>query len=554
MARDPFGRAVSAVLFLPDRNSLFHLIDGEPRGGKCLRPMRRGRGDDHRHLAQFEDAVTVEDGKPYSRHRGMHESGHLRHSLLDGFLVSLVFQALHPLVAVRVVAHGTDEHAHAARAVMSDVTHRLVDGEGPGLQPKQVHGWIVRPSRPWGARSYSRSMSDRPSIWAPRPGQPRPPSSQAGGLIRPLGAVPSPAREAEEPALQTSRLGLAVALGALAGTISAVVIILLLSALGVSRRTETVVQREQGTPVSDPRAESNVVEIARRVRPAIVTVNVGRAGLEGNGSGVIIRSDGYVVTNHHVIEGVGSVQVELASGKSYSARIVGSDAETDIAVVKIDAPNLSVAPLGSAKDLEVGQLAVAIGSPLGLAGGPSVTVGVISALGRTVESGGGKDLLDMIQTDAPIAPGSSGGALLDERGAVVGITTAIALSGVGAEDLSFATPIDIARRVADQIIATGSVVHPLIGIQGRSVTPDRAQELGVDGGAEVTAVQPGTPAEDAGLRPGDVIVRFDGQPVTGIERLVVGLRSRSPGDTVELSVRRGARDLVLRITLGERAG
>jgi serine protease Do len=314
-------------------------------------------------------------------------------------------------------------------------------------------------------------------------------------------------------------------------------------------------QPQQQPPAAAPGIQGTVPDIARRVRPAIVTINVMALSGAASGSGVIFRSDGYLITNDHVVEGASSLSVELASGKSYTGRVIGSDQETDIAVVKIDAGELPIAALGSTKNLEVGQLAIAIGSPLGLAGGPSVTVGVISALGRkvTVNRGGasGKDLLDMVQTDAPIAQGSSGGALVNGNGAVVGITTAVAVTG--AEGFGFATPIDIAKRVAEQIITTGKVVHPLIGIQGHTISQDQAGQLGVDGGAEVTGIDPGTPAESAGLRPGDIIVSFDGQPLRSMDELIVGLRSHNPGDTVSLSVVRDGEHVAIRITLAGRS-
>src|SRR5437667_282746 len=181
---------------------------------------------------------------------------------------------------------------------------------------------------------------------------------------------------------------------------------------------------------------------------------------------------------------------------------------------------------GSVADLKVGQPAIAIGSPLGLAGGPSVTVGVVSALHRRIEARSGPPLLDMIQTDAPISPGSSGGALLDADGAVIGITTAVAVSEVGAEGLGFATPIDLARSAAEQLIATGKVVHVWLGVAGTDLDPDTAGDLHIDGGALVGQVVDGSPAAKAGLTARDVIVAVDGKTVTTMGALVVELRRR----------------------------
>lgn len=368
----------------------------------------------------------------------------------------------------------------------------------------------------------------------------------------PGGRAPTAPLEETAPRARARLLPVA-AVGAGAGALAAALVLVLLLATGVLQSRIRVLEREQ-VPAAGPTAQGTIVDIARRAQPAIVTMHVQTATGGASGSGVIIRSDGYVITNNHVTQGANQLSVELASGKSYPAGIVGADAETDIAVVKIDAgKELPVATLGSAKGLEVGQLGVAIGSPLGLTGGPSVTVGVISALGRTVQTrSGGTPLLDMVQTDAPISPGSSGGALLNDRGAVIGITTAIAVSEVGAEGLGFATPIDIAKRVADQIINTGKVVHPLIGIEGRTLSQDDADQLGVEGGAQVTRVQAGTPAETTGVRTGDAIISFDGQAVKNFDSLIVGLRAHAPGDTVEFVILRNGARMTVRLTLGAR--
>ena len=309
---------------------------------------------------------------------------------------------------------------------------------------------------------------------------------------------------------------------------------------GLDRGTiERVVERE-GVPVRGVSVPGNsVVEIAQRARPAITQVRVGGNEGEGSGSGVLFRSDGHVLTNFHVIDGADSVKVVVDNGRELSARVVGSDPETDVAVLKVDGGPFPVASLGTAAELHVGQSAIAIGSPLGLVGGPSVTVGVVSALHRRLDTRRGPPLLDMIQTDAPISPGSSGGALLDADGSVIGLTTAVATTE-GAQGLGFATPIDVARSTADQLISTGKVVHVWMGIQGTDVDPTTARELGIDGGAIVSGVVKGSPAEQAGLVARDVIVGVDGHPVSTMGALVVALRTRQPGDTVGLDIRRGS--------------
>jgi S1-C subfamily serine protease len=322
---------------------------------------------------------------------------------------------------------------------------------------------------------------------------------------------------------------------------------------GLDRGTvERVVERE-GIPVrtvSVPSSDS-VVDIAQRARPAITQVRVeGKEG-EGSGSGVLFRSDGHVLTNFHVIDGADSVKVVIDTGRELTARVVGSDPETDVAVVKVDGGPFPVASLGTAADLRVGQSAIAIGSPLGLVGGPSVTVGVVSALHRRLDTRSGAPLLDMIQTDAPISPGSSGGALLDAGGSVIGLTTAVAASD-GAQGLGFATPIDVARSAADQLIATGKVVHVWMGIQGTDVDPTTMKDLGIEGGALVSGVVKGSPAATAGVTTRDVIVGVDGQSVATMGALVVLLRARKPGDTVGLDVRRGAQHVRVPVRLADR--
>ena len=215
--------------------------------------------------------------------------------------------------------------------------------------------------------------------------------------------------------------------------------------------------------------------------------------------------------------------------------------------------DLPVAVLGSATDLQSGQAAIAIGSPLGPAGGPSVTVGVISALGRRVSSSDGVELHDMIQTDAPTAAGSSGGALCDGSGSVIGMTTAISTStDPGANALGYAIPVDIVRAVADDIIATGSARHSWLGVEGADLDATNAKDIGVSGGAKVTKVVDNSPASLAGLQSDDVITALDGSKVTSMSAFVVALRGHHPGDSITLEILRGTAPQTMTITLGEK--
>lgn len=324
---------------------------------------------------------------------------------------------------------------------------------------------------------------------------------------------------------------------------------------------ETVV-REMVAPAFAPSSQGDpgslggddaVVRIAADAGPAVVRIEV-VGDQDGTGSGVLFRDDGHVLTNAHVVDEADRIMVVLSDGSSFDAELVGSDEITDIAVVKVarTAP-FPIAVFGTATNLAVGQPTIAIGSPLGLIGGSSVTTGVVSALGREVDSREGPPLLDMIQTDAAIAPGSSGGALLDMNGAVIGITTAIAVSPVGAEGLGFAVPVDLAVRIGAEIISGGKAVHVWLGIEGRDLDAARAADAGLKGGAEVTDVVRGSPAADAQLERGDVIVALDDQQVRSMAGLVIALRGRSPGDVVLLTVIRDGKVVDLEAALEERA-
>lgn len=344
-------------------------------------------------------------------------------------------------------------------------------------------------------------------------------------------------------------VGLASALAAsLLSTGLAVVAGNLLDAGGTSRGVDTAGLFTQPTLVG---ARADVVTVAERIRPAIVQLKVER-GRTGSGSGVLFRSDGHLLTNAHVVDGATSVMVILSSGRELPARVIGSDAESDTAVVKIDGGPFPVAELGSTTDLKVGQEAIAVGSPLGLTGGPSVTVGVVSALHRSVRTRTGQSLMDMVQTDAPIAPGSSGGALLDAHGKVIGITTALAMTDTGAEGFGFAIPIDAARNVADQIITTGKVVTVWLGVAGSDLDGATALDLNLDGGAMVEEVKADSPAARAGLAPRDVIVRVDNKPVTSMTMLVVAVRSHRPGDVFTVEIVRDKQRHGMTVTVAER--
>lgn len=338
-------------------------------------------------------------------------------------------------------------------------------------------------------------------------------------------------------------------LGLLSGAIGATLVFGLMALAGLFRPPTVLEERAVPLPAAPAAGEADIPTLAARARPAIVKVEVRSASGESSASGVIFRSDGHVLTNAHVVEGASELTVQTADGERVPGRVVGGDPDTDLAVVKIDGMNMPVVTLGRSTGLRVGETAIAIGSPLGLDGGPSVSVGVISALSRSVRGEDGKPLLDMIQTDASIAPGSSGGALLDMSGAVVGITTAIAIdSRVGGESLGFATPVEVARDVAHQLIDTGHVVHAWLGIEGDDVV---ASGDGTSG-ALVRQVLADSPAEAAGILTGDVITSIGGKPVKSMLMLMVNLRAHSPGDNVVVILTRDGKPAEVRATLTER--
>jgi len=281
---------------------------------------------------------------------------------------------------------------------------------------------------------------------------------------------------------------------------------------------------------------------------------------EGIGSGVIYRDDGYIVTNNHVVEGATELNVAFADGTTEPAQVVGRDPRTEMAVIRVDRNDLPAARFNEDEDLVVGQLAVAIGSPSGFES--TVTAGVISGIGREfpAEFTGGDPaatsaLTDLIQTDAAISPGNSGGALADRDGEVIGINVAyLPPSDTGAVNIGFAIPSDTAASVADQLIETGKVSSAYLGVETTDLSPEDAERFGlpVESGAIVEQVEPGSGADAAGVRRGDIIVRLGDNPIDNAGDLFGALRDYQPGDTVELTVVRDGEELTLEVTLGER--
>jgi serine protease Do len=267
------------------------------------------------------------------------------------------------------------------------------------------------------------------------------------------------------------------------------------------------------------------------------------------GSGVIVSDDGYIVTNNHVIAKADEIKVLLNDGREFTGKIVGTDPKTDIAVIKIDAKNLPVVPWGNSDELEVGEYVLAIGNPFGL--NSTVTMGIVSATGRA--NVGIADYEDFIQTDAAINPGNSGGALVNARGELVGINTAIFSRSGGYMGIGFAVPANMARAVMRSLIETGKVTRGWLGVSIQEITPDLARQFGLEEarGALVSQVLPGTPAAEAGLQAGDVIVAFDGRAIEGPVMLRNVVAQTKVGRTVKVEVVRDKRRRTFEVTISE---
>ncbi len=313
-----------------------------------------------------------------------------------------------------------------------------------------------------------------------------------------------------------------------------------------------------------PRAGTGVVDVVKQVLPAVVNVVSTTTSGTGEGTGFVVRSDGIIVTNFHVVEGATKVSVLTSDPKPkrYGARVIGGDPEADVAVLDVDATGMPTVPLGDSSRLQLGQPVVAIGYALGLQGGPSVTTGVVSSLTRKITvpddrcvacPGGRRIYGNVVQTDAAINPGNSGGPLVNLAGQVVGINTA-GVSAGSAENVGFAIQIDAAKPIIFHAAEHPQAPVAYMGVSSIDASNPQVQfELSppVDRGAAIVGVVPNGPADDAGIRVGDVVVAFDGRPVVGSEQLGEAIRSHRPGDRVSVTVvhQDGSRSTVT-VTLG----
>ena len=312
--------------------------------------------------------------------------------------------------------------------------------------------------------------------------------------------------------------------------------------------TVTVVETRAATGESSPGGSFEAIpEIVDRVEPSLVSVVTD----SGEGSGVVWDDAGTIVTNWHVIEGADDVTVVLLNGSQVDAEVQAATEDFDLAVLRVDREGLPAATFADELP-DVGELAIAMGNPLGFE--QSVTAGIVSGLHRQIPSGGQtRALVDLLQTDAPISPGNSGGALVDGNGEVIGINVAyLPPSQTGAVAIGFAIPAPTVRRVVEQLLRTGRVQQAYLGVVPVQVTPELSDELGVDSGVALESVAPERAAERAGLRPGDVIVRFGSRRVATVEDLFAALRTHRPGERVQVTAVRDGERRTLSVTLDEK--
>jgi putative serine protease PepD len=352
----------------------------------------------------------------------------------------------------------------------------------------------------------------------------------------------------QPPAARKSSKGNAVLIAVLAGSIG--------GALGVNASGGDLFNRVQlvSSTSTIQRAPDSVAGIAQRVLPSVVSISTRSIDGAGTGSGFVIDSNGYILTNNHVISDAaqsgGSIQVSLSDGTFYSAKVIGRDASYDLAVLKISASGLKALQFGDSDAVAVGDSVIAIGSPLGLSG--TVTTGIISAKNRAVtagESNSESSFINALQTDAAINPGNSGGPLVDATGAVIGVNSAIASLGttsqIGSIGLGFAIPINQARKTADQLIKDGVATYPVIGVSLNMNYTENGAQVSTNG----RGILPGGPAQKVGLRGGDVIIEIDGKEIYSPEELIVSIRAKNVGDRVTLGFLRDGVKKTVTLTL-----
>ena len=443
----------------------------------------------------------------------------------------------------------------------------------PGSEPQPDVPWWSQPTGgTWDTPSYvsepAPSGHDAPGFGAaPGPSYPGASSTSAATLWdvpgAPIDTIGRESRERRGPGAG-ALVALAAVIALLAGAAGGAAGYLL-----AEREADNVTVDGANLGAAPARSverpANSIAGVAAAVLPSVVQIKVETAEGGGTGSGFVLDDDGFIVTNNHVVADADSsgVSVSFADGTTADARVVGTSGSYDLAVLKVDATGLDPLPLGNSDSVVVGDPVIAIGSPLGLSG--TVTSGIVSAKDRPVTAGdrSGDDsaYINAIQTDAAINPGNSGGPLVNLDGEVVGVNSAIATVGgsltgqSGNIGVGFAIPINQARRTVEQLIDTGEAQFPIIGASLDGAYEGEGARIASSAAPNGTQpLVPGGPADRAGLQPGDVIVAIDDKPVNDSSELIVAIRSRSPGDTVTLTVRRGADERPIEVTLGSSKG
>ncbi len=467
---------------------------------------------------------------------------------------------------------GPDQGSAPQQAAQSHPAQPQQPAQNPGGQPtvEQPAASQAPPQSAAGPQGEQPAASVPPEYQhryeAPAP--PQGPSGHEPTVVMPGGAGAPPAftaheaPAAEKPRRRPSRTVAGVAAIALLAASAGAGGAALYDVFGAGDASTSPVVSSLDSTSTDAQATSGQVEkVAKAVLPSVVQINVAGGQEAGSGTGIIISSDGDILTNNHVVEAAaqqGTITVAFSDGTTTPAKILGRDPKTDLAVIKVDKNGLTPATFGKSSDLAVGEEVIAIGSPFGLES--TVTSGIVSALNRPVSSSDGTGqnttVFPAVQTDAAINPGNSGGPLVDLSGRVVGINSAIRSGGTtsasaGSIGLGFAIPIDLAKSVADQLVKGETVQHALIGVTVRpAVSSDDITGIG----AEITEVGDGSAGAKAGLEPGDIVTAINGQPVGSSDALVAGIRGYRPGEKVTLTYLRDGKKNEAQVTLDSDGG
>ena len=469
------------------------------------------------------------------------------------------------------MTYDRDEWRRPWRAEELEPAQRPTTATGAGSPPL---GTWARPDGTAGATPVAGVDPTEPIARFPQP-PPEGWDERVAGPGSPAGSVrpPDTTGTVEAPSRPPRRRGgvmlvLGAVLGAVIGTAGTIAVAGLTTTEPTEDAAAVAEQQESEAvqaPSIEPLSEGSIVPaVAEAVTPSVVRIDVragdseepfGRQG--GLGSGVIFSSDGFVLTNHHVIDGADDVEVRLSTGEVLEASVVGSDELNDIAVLEVNEEGLPAVNLRPDDEpIQVGETVVAIGSPFGL--DASVSAGIVSALDREIDLPPEEGTVDVIpgviQTDAAINPGNSGGALVDAQGRLIGINTAILSRSGASQGVGFAVSADQAVRSAEQLIEQGFVRQPLLGIAGTDVDSELAEQfdLPASQGAVVQDVQEGTGAAEADIRVGDIIIEADGETLATMSELVAAVRKLDPGDTIELEIVREGERLTVEVDIGER--